>query len=381
MNNSRKILLGVSNSFCAHFLKGQVQYLVNNGFQVTIVSAPGEEIALLAKEEGAKLIPVAFSKRISILADAKILFRLIKIIKKEKPDIINAGNPKSGFLMMFAAWLVRHPNRIFTLHGLLSDTKTGLRRFLISNIEKWSYKFAHTTLVVSKSLQLHAIKRNIIQYKKSKVLLNGSANGVDTSIFTKSKYKQEAIQIAENLKLQKNKFTIGYVGRVSYDKGISHLLAAFLKLQKNNNIQLVIIGPLETEDKITKQDEAIIYNNPDIYYIGKVLFSAPYYHLFDVLVLPSFREGFGNVLIEAAAMEVPVIASNIAGIQDAVADNSNGFLIPPHNTIILIEKLLFFINNPNEKLKFGSNGNQFVTETFSQQNLWNEYLRFYNSLL
>ncbi|MBN8787613.1 MAG: glycosyltransferase, partial [Terrimonas sp.] len=121
-----KILLGVSSSFCAHFLRGQVSYLVAHGFEVIIVSGPGKEIEMLAKEENAKLIPISFTKKITPFTDLVQLFKIINILKKEKPDIINAGNPKSGFLIMLACYFAGYSNRVFTLHGLVSDSKSGL---------------------------------------------------------------------------------------------------------------------------------------------------------------------------------------------------------------------------------------------------------------
>ncbi len=381
MQKKPVILIGVSVSFCAHFLKGQIKSLTQNGFEVHLICGDGEEIALLAKDEGAILYSFNFEKVFSIFTDLGNIFKLVKLIKQINPDIINAGNPKSGFLIMLAAKLIGRKNRIFTLHGLVSDTRKGLKRYLVSRIEKYSSTWAHHTIVVSHSLRAHAIARGIIKAETSFVLGNGSANGIDLSEFSRTdQLIKESKQITERLHLKKDVFTVGFVGRVTKDKGFNYLLDAFKELQKKFSLQMVVVGPFFSNDPLHESDLHELYNNPNIFYIGKVLRSAPYYPMFDVLVLPSLREGFGNVLIEAAAMEVPVIASDIPGIRDAVT-KENGYLIEPNNTAQLISSVTRLINDRTLKVKLGTAGRHFVSQKFNNEKLCMSYLDFYKNLL
>ncbi len=376
-----KILIGVSSSYCANFLKGQIQFLNKNNYDVVIISGEGEEISLLAKEESATLYTVAFTQKYSVLTDFFILRQIVNIIKKENPDIINAGNPKSGFLIMLAAYLLKRKNRIFTLHGLLSDTKTGLIRYLVEKMETLCCYFSHITIVVSKSLMQHAIDRKIVDPKKAIILSNGSTNGINTNTFNKTEELiVEAKQLQKNLNLDPKKFTIGFVGRVSYDKGLTQLLDVFIALKKEIDIQLVIIGPISTSDPIDKKHLHLLYNEPDVFYLGKILHVAPYYAMFNVLLLPSLREGFGNVLIEAAAMQVPVLASDIPGIRDAVDDTKNGFLVPLQNNTAIANKIKMLYNDKNLQKQMGINGRNFVTQNYTNEQVWKAYLEIYKTL-
>jgi hypothetical protein len=178
-----KLLYGVSSSFCAHFLKGQVAYMVGQGYDVVIVSGPGEEISQLAENEGARLYAVNFSRSFSVLHDLRTLARIMAILQNEKPDIINAGNPKSGFLIMLASRLMGLRNRIFTLHGMVSDTQSGMRKRILRWSERLSCSIARKVVVVSPSLLRHAVEEGILEEGKGMVIGQGSCNGVDVGRF------------------------------------------------------------------------------------------------------------------------------------------------------------------------------------------------------
>jgi glycosyltransferase involved in cell wall biosynthesis len=379
----KKIVIGISSSFCANFLRGQIAYLNQQGFEVVIISGAGEEISLLAKEENAKLYNVKFTKSFSIINDVYVLVQLIKILRKEKPQIINAGNPKSGFLIMVAAKLVGNKNRIFTLHGLLSDTKVGIKRSVITYIEKISCLVAKRIFVVSPSLLEHAAQRKILNREKAICLGYGSTNGVNTNLFSKT---QQTIEEAKKLKslygIDESSFVIGFVGRISKDKGIEFLLDSFLEIKKRTpEAKLFLVGPYEQSNCISEYHKSLLYNGDGIYYLGKAFYVVPFYLLFDVLALTSFREGFGNVLIEAAAMEVPVIATNIPGCKDALEDNVNGFLFEMGNKNDFIEKINIFIMNPQMCKQFGHKGREMVQKKFINKNIWDLQNAEYEKLI
>ncbi|MGN6436593.1 MAG: glycosyltransferase family 4 protein [Agriterribacter sp.] len=378
-----KILIGVSSSYCASFLKGQVQFWVDHGYTVVIMSGPGEEISMLAETEQAKLVTIPFTKRITPFKDLGQLIKIVRILRKEKPDIINAGNPKSGFLIMLAAWLTRHKKRVFTLHGLLSDTKRGFARSIIGFTEKMSCSIAHKVIVVSPSLKEHAEKRGILKAGKGVVIEKGSCNGIDLEAFSRNESSIVAGQaLKRKLGIDTNSIIIGFVGRVSKDKGIDGLIKSFTVLQERYPfLKLLIAGPLLEEHGLPPSVLAPLKENKNIHYLGLVADVVPVYAATDIFVLPSLREGFGNVLIEAAAMQVPVVAPDIPGCRDAVSNGFNGFLFEKANTASLTDSIEYFIDHSALREQYGANGRRFVEDNFSNVRVWNGLLHFYRSTL
>lgn len=378
-----KILLGVSSSFCANFLKGQVAFLVKNGFEVVILSGPGEEISLLAKKENAKLFTIPFTKKISPLTDFYHLLQIIRIIKKEKPDIINAGNPKSGFLIMLACWFLKFKKRIFTLHGLVSDTRTGVARWLISGTEKICCSIAQKVIVVSPSLKLHSEQRNILKKGKGIVIEKGSCNGIDLHEFSKTPaVLTHAKELKENIGLKEKELLLGFVGRLSKDKGVDILLSAFeVLVKKYPQLRLVMAGPIVNENLFSRLTLDQLYSDERVFYLGKLQDVVPLYTLMNILVLSSLREGFGNVLIEAAAMEVPVVAPDIPGCRDAVKEGVNGELFEKGNRDSLIAVLERLITNENLRRLYGRQGRLFVQDHFPNEKIWQGQLDVYHKML
>ncbi|MBW7892147.1 MAG: glycosyltransferase family 4 protein [Chitinophagaceae bacterium] len=378
-----KIILGVSSSFCANFLRGQVAYLVGHGFDVTIISGPGEEISLLSRKENARLYTIPFTKRITPVTDLFQLFKIIRILKKEKPEIINAGNPKSGFLIMLACWLTGYKGRIFTLHGLLSDSKTGFFKWLITLTEKISCGIAKQVIAVSPTLKTHAENRGILSPDKSLVIGQGSANGIDLLSFrrsTETEIKAQALK--KQIGLNENEIVLGFVGRISRDKGVGLLFEAFNRLiNKYPSLRLILAGPLIEENPVTKQELRQLYNDKNIIYLGKLFDVIPIYSLTDILVLPSYREGFPNVLIEAAAMEVPVIASDIPGCRDAVSPGTNGLLFASGDALALSQSIEKLLQQKDLREQYGRNGRKFVEENFENRLIWQGQVNLYRSLL
>lgn len=378
-----KILLGVSSSFCANFLKGQVAFLVQRGFEVIIISGPGEEISMLAKKENARLITINFTKRISPITDLFQLFRIIRLIRLERPDIVNAGNPKSGFLIMLACRITGCKHKIFTLHGLLSDTKKGLLRWLITATEKISCGIADKVIAVSPTLKVHAEKRKIFPFGKGMVIGKGSANGIDLYSFPgKNAVTDRATQLKDRLDLKEDDIVIGFLGRLSKDKGIDILFDAFNMLVKEYpSLRLVLAGPIIEENPFSRHLLHQLYHDEKVMYLGKLYDVTPVYGIIAMLVLPSFREGFPNVLIEAAAMEVPVIASNIPGCKDAVQAGINGELFEMGNVAALTTVLKKLITNKALRQQYGRNGRKFVSDNFSNEEIWAGQLNLYKNML
>lgn len=378
-----KILIGISSSYCASFLKGQVAFLVQHGYEVVIISGPGEEISMLSKEEGARLISIPFSTEISPLRDLKQLFQIISFLKKERPGIVNAGNPKSGFLITLAGWLIGQGNRIFTMHGLVSDTRSGFKKWIIGITEKLSCRLAHKVIVVSPSLREHAEKRGILKKGKGIVIENGSCNGVDTEIYARTPAVLiKADEMRRKLKIEPGQQVVGFVGRLSKDKGIDLLINSFNRItNKHANARLLVVGPLITNNQLSQSVLDQLYNDNKIIYVGKLQDVIAAYALMNMLVLPSLREGFGNVLTEASAMEVPVVAADIPGCRDAVQHLHTGELFEKGSIDALTKALEKLITQPELAQQYGRRGREYVSHKFSNQKIWQGYLQLYNQAI
>ena len=378
-----KILLGISSSFCASFLKGQVRYLVAQGYDVIIISGKGEEISLLAKDENARLYFVDFTKKINPFGDLHCLFEIIKVLHKEKPTIVNAGNPKPGLLIMIACFLLGIKNRIFTLHGLVSDSRLGIAGTIIKWSEKITCFLAHKIIVVSPTLLKHAIDLKLFSNKKGILIENGSCNGINLDTFSYNDASQKAKENLQNkLQLPADAFVIGFVGRLNKDKGMNLLFEAFNQLKlKYNNLFMLMVGPLEPENAFDQQYINQLTTDNHIFYLGKLKDVAPVYAMMDVFVLPSFREGLPNVLMEAAAMEIPMIASNINGCIDIVQHETNGLLFKKGDVNDLVAAIEKYILNPQLAKLHGSKGRAYISTHFSQQKIWDGQLNVYKLLM
>ncbi len=376
------ILFGISSSFCAHFMKGQVAYLVSKGFRVVIISGAGEEISTLCKEEGAELIPLPFSRSITPLHDLVLLYRLVRIIQQVKPDIINAGNPKPGLLLTLAAWILRKQGRVFTLHGLVSDSREGFQGWMMSRFEKLSCSLAQKVLVVSPSLAQHAIRRGLLSPHKSVVIGKGSYNGIDLNRFQRTPLvmtQVDALRAAQHI--AEHHFVFGFVGRITTDKGIDLLMTAFEQLCiEDARVRLVMAGPLDQENALPSALLQRLNHHHGVRLLGKVSDIVPVYPMMQVLVLSSYREGFGNVLLEAAAMGIPVIAPSIPGCSDAMKPGVNGSSFPKGDVAALFQAMKTYVDNPSLREQHASAGRAFA-KGFDPVSIWDGQLAVYHSLM
>lgn len=378
---NKSIIIAISHSFCANFIRGQAGYLSENGYKVYIVSADGPEVRKVATEEKVELIVVDFAREIAPWQDLVCLFKLLRIIRKIKPDIVNAGNPKSGLLFMIACKLFKNTRSIFTLRGLRSDTLVGVKRSIVVFMERLTCWLSEKIIVISPSLRDHAISTNILEEKKSVVLGSGSSNGVNLSIFSPSEIiEKQAKEFRAELGIKPKDFVIGFAGRLTKDKGIVELFQGY-KLIKDNypNLKLVLTGPIEYDDPISDEVMTEMQNDPNVFMPGKSAFIASVLFSYDVLVLFSHREGFGNVALEASAMERPIIVSDIPGCRDTVENNLTGFIAAPRDPVGLAEKLSMYIENEQLRISHGKNGRKRVIEKFQSTIIWEEQLKLYNS--
>ncbi len=377
-----KVLIAISDSFCANFIKGQGKFLKEQGHDVVIVSGPGEEIDNLEKNESVRVIRIPFSREISIFNDLKSLYSVVKLVYKEKPDIINAGNPKTGFLFSLGHLFYWKTPLIFTLRGIRSDTLKGTKRRIVKITEKITALFANKVIAISPSLKEHAIYTRMVSSSKVIVLSKGSSNGIDVDKYTiNNSILEQSHRVLKSYNISEGSFKLLYVGRVTKDKGITEVLDALrICWNQGADIQFLIAGPIEKDDPIPDSYYKMIDSHPNIIYLGKQIDVRPIYALGNALVLFSHREGFGNVVIEASSMKLPTIVANIPGLKDTTESEQTGILVEGKNSIKLSEAILKLYNDRKLASQMGENGRVRIENYFRNEIVWSKQLELYNQL-
>lgn len=378
-----KVVIAISHSFCANFIRGQARFLKSKGCDVTIVSASGPEISNVSQSEDTKLVEIPFSREISLTKDLKSLFSVIKFIKKEKPSIVNAGNPKTGFLFMLASVFFPKVPMIFTLRGLRSDTLTGFKKKVVFFTEKISCSLANKVIVISPSLMEHAIDLGVLKREKGIVLGKGSSNGVDTTKYSNSELNiVKGKDLRHQYQVDADDIIIGHVGRITKDKGIEEIYQGFKICQStNNNIKLFLTGPIEDDDPISPEMMTDMQANESVYFLGKQDDVTGIYSAYDILVLYSYREGFGNVAIEASAMSKPVIVSDIPGARDTTEHMRSGLIVKPKSPYDLANAIQYYLDNPDKRIEHGVYGSKRINDFFASEVIWNGQLDLYKKML
>lgn len=307
------------------FMLDNLLYAGQHGFIPYIIC---EQTSIFTEDElhNMKYIPLEMKRGyVSPFEVIKSIANLYKILKKEKIDIVQYNSSNASLNCCIAAWLARVPVRVYCQWGMSYSTYSGFKRFFYRTIEKVVCLFSTDVQPDSFANLEYAMKDKLYNPKKGYVIGKGSANGVDMdklNIDNKAQWREE---IREKYSIKKNSIVFGFVGRLVPDKGVNELLSAFLKFQ-NPNYKLLVVGPYYEVDKLDQEVYKRAQSNPNIIFVGNVSNPAMYYASMDYLVLPSYREGFGSVVIEAASMGVPTICSRIKGPTDFVKDNMNGFI-------------------------------------------------------
>ena len=278
------------------------------------------------------LININFKRNPNLIIDFYTLCKLVYFLIKNKPDLTISISPKAGLITALSSYIARVSYRIHWFTGQLWVTKKGLSHFFYKILDRIIFNLSHHVLVDSISQKKFLILNNIISKKKSTVLHYGSVGGVDVKKFKFRKV--DRIFLRKKLQISNKDFTFLYLGRINKDKGVIDLINAFEKIEENYKPFLVIIGPIE--DIYIKE---YMKKNKRIIYAGETLAPEKWFSLADILCLPSYREGFGSVVIEAGSCGVPTLGSNIYGIIDAIKKNQTGFLQKAGNIIDIKEKM------------------------------------------
>lgn len=363
-------------------LKGQHRFMSENGFDVLGVSSKGEELQEVKDSEGIAVYELAMTRTISPIKDVKALWNFYKLCKKEKPHIVHSHTPKAGIVGMLGAKLAGVPIRLHTVAGMpLMETK-GLKRRILEFVEKLTYFCATKIYPNSTVLYDFILENNYVTREKLKVIAKGSSNGINMSYFSSSQIEDEEKQhLKMELNIQQEDFVFIFVGRLVGDKGINELVKAFSELN-TPKIKLILVGGEERElDPLKPETIAEIERNENIYSVGFQKDVRPYFAVSDALVFPSYREGFPNVVMQAGAMGLPSIVSDINGCNEIIIEGENGVIIPPKNVEKLQEKIVFLYENKAFYHKLKQNAREMIVSRYEQSLVWNALLEEYQNIL
>lgn len=366
------------------FLRGLVRHTKSKGFEVEALSSPGRELSNFGEDEGVHVYPIDMPRSITPLRDLLAIYRMTRLFRRIEPTIVHAHTPKGGLLGMISARLARSPIRVYHIHGLPYVTATGYKRVLLRLSEKVSCRLAQQVFCVSASVAKCAVNEKMCPKEKIKVLANGSICGVDAiEEFNPSKFGNQARKsLRAAHKISPDAFVIGFAGRIVRDKGIVELWEAWRMIRNGHtDLHLLIAGEFEDQDPVPKDIERALREDSRVHLLGKMDNMPAVYAEIDLLVLPSYREGFGMAAIEASAMKLPVVATRIPGCVDAVQDGVTGTLVPSEDPQALAEAILSYIENPELRKKHGEAGRRRALECFRPEDIWNATLLEYQRLL
>lgn len=363
-------------------LNGQHKFMSENGFDVIGVSTAGNALQEVSQDEKIRVIEIKMSRKITLINDFISMYNLYKVMKKEKPIIVHSHTPKAGIVSMLAAKLSNVPIRLHTVAGLPLMEAKGIKRKLLNFVEKVTYACATRVYPNSKGLYDFIVEEELISSIKMKIIANGSSNGIDTSYFDSERISEEQRhELRTKLNIQKTDFVFVFVGRLVGDKGINELIDAFARI-KGSNVKLLLVGGLESDlDPLKSETIHEIDNNKNIISVGFQKDVRPYFTISHCLVFPSYREGFPNVVLQAGAMGLPSIVSNINGCNEIIQEGINGSIIPSKDREYLYKVMHKIISDEAWRKQLAGNARDKIVSRYDQQLVWDALLKEYKNLL
>ena len=380
MKNKTKIIRATTvpmslDAFCNGMLKE-----LSEKYEVVALSSPGPELPVIEAREDVRTVKVPMERHISLVKDIKALIKMIGVFRKEKPTMVHSMTPKAGLLCMISGWLTRVPVRVHTFTGLVWPTETGLKRKILMLTDKLTCACATHIIPEGEGVKNDLIAGKITN-KPLKVLGYGNVKGVDMD---KCSRRPEVMKIAEKLR-KEDCFTFLYVGRVVRDKGINELCSAFERLHNDYpHTRLILVGPYEDYlDPISEQSRKIISENDAIEAVGakggdELL---AYYAAADCFVMPSYREGFPNTVLEAGAMGLPSIVTDINGSREIIKDGVNGLIVQPRDAGVLYQAMHLMLRSTIDRDRMAGNARKMIADRFEQRFVRKCLYDFYDEIL
>ena len=377
MQKKKKIIRATTvptslETFCKDMLRE-----LNQRYEIVAVSSPLPELEVVATREGVRTIAVKMERRISLKRDIVSLWQMYKVMRRERPWMVHSMTPKAGLMCMVAAWLARVPRRVHTFTGLVWPTATGLNRMILKTTDRILCACATHIIPEGNGVKNDLINGKITR-KPMKVLANGNVRGIELEHYRRTaEVEEEAAKIRKEGVL-----TFVFIGRLVRDKGIHELVEAFVRLNKENpHTRLVLVGRTEAElDPLNEETQHIINTHDAIEAVGSQNDVRPWLAASDVLAFPSYREGFPNVVIEAGAMGLPSIVTNINGCNEIIIPGENGVIIPPRDADALYEAMKDLCEDDEKRVYLTKNARESVASRFDCQIVRRALYDFYASL-
>lgn len=364
-------------------LRGHLKYVASLGHRVVVIASPGHDLCAVKRREQVETIAIPMSREISPICDIVAAFRLIRILWKLRPAVVNAGTPKAGLLAMVAATVARVRVRIYVLKGLRLETTAGWK-YCVLWISEWlAAKCAHRVVCVSESLRNEFIRRGLGKSDKAVVLGAGTSNGVNCDRFSPRNMSDRDVAILrQHLGISNDARVVGFVGRLVRDKGIVELIRAFDLVRKEvQATHLLLLGDFENGDCLPEETVNRIRTDHRITITGFVPDAQRFYRVMDVLAFPSHREGFPKAPIEAAATGIPTVGFDVTGTRDAIISGRTGYLVEKGAIDSLAFKLIRYLTDDVLRREHGLAGREWVFETLRPQVVWKNFANLYSILL
>lgn len=347
--------------FCKDMLRE-----LSQKFEVIGLSSPGPEMAIVEEREGVRTIAIPMERHISLVRDCKSLWKMWTVFRKEKPTMVHSMTPKAGMICMVAAWLARVPVRIHTFTGLVWPTASGTKRKILMFTDRLTCACATHVIPEGEGVK-NDLLNNRITKKPLKVLGFGNVKGVDMDYFSR---RPEIVAKSEKLK-NEEVFTFLFVGRVVKDKGIDELCGAFERIHRQNkNTRLWLVGAFENDlDPVSLHSRELIGDNySGIESFGKKFGDEllAYYAAADCFVMPSYREGFPNTVLEAGAMGLPSIVTDINGSREIIVEGKNGMIVPPRDADALYNAMIVMLQSKADRELMAGNSRKMIADRFEQ---------------
>lgn len=363
-------------------LEGQLNFMQGH-YEVIAVASKENELKKLGKTIGVNTYPVEMTREITPHKDLKSVWDLYSFFKKEKPLIVHTHTPKAGITGMLAAKLAKVPIRLHTVAGLPLLEAKGMTRRLLEMVEKLTFFCATRVYPNSQKIHNYLVKKGFGPAKKFKVIGKGSSNGIDTSYFDPSRYSPESNKKFRTLwGIPPNDIVFVFVGRLVRDKGINELVEAFEKLnQINANTSLLLVGPFEQDlDPVKEITLSKIRQHDKIFEAGYQNDVRPFLACSNILAFPSYREGFPNVVLQAGAMNLPAIVTNINGCNEIIRDGVNGKIIPVRDTGKLLAAMEDLVKNHDLRKQMSLQARPAITSHYERHLIWEALLNEYKEL-
>ncbi|KOF03367.1 hypothetical protein OB69_08300 [Roseivirga seohaensis subsp. aquiponti] len=367
-----------------YLLKGQFSFFNQRGFDVQIASADGDDGRYVQENENVKFHQIPLTRTITPLQDLHCIILLYRLIKKERYDIVHSHTPKAGLVAMIAAWMAKVPVRLHTVAGLPLMEATGIKKQILVMVERLTYSFATKVYPNSFSMSDYISREFFSNTTKLKVLANGSSNGIDLNYFSRNdSLLSESLALRCELDISSSSKVGVFVGRLVGDKGINELIEATAEIvEKGSDFHLILVGSFENElDPLKVETYERIRKLSNIHVVGFQPDVRPYLLASDFLVFPSYREGFPNVPLQAGAMGLPSIVSNINGCNEIIVHEQNGLIIPSKSKEALKEAMCRMIKDEELFETLKERSRKSIEDRYDRDLVWEALLSEYRTQL